>query len=82
MDKSAKWTSQNTKSSSDGHLFVYGKSLEVELGGRTLIQLDDVRIVGANGNIDYNVATEEQAVELVKSKTGSNENAYEWDQGT
>ena len=82
MDNGAKWTNQHTKSSSDGHLFVYGKSLEVELGGRTLIQMNDVKIDGADGNIDYNVATEEEAIALVKSKTASNEYAYEWDRAS
>ena len=41
--------------------------------------MDNLRIAGANGNIAYNVETEEQAVALVKSKTGSSESAYEWD---
>ena len=41
--------------------------------------MNDVKIGGANGIIDYDVATEEQAVALVKTKTYSNENAFEWD---
>ena len=44
--------------------------------------MDDVRINGADGSIDYGVTTEEEAVALVKSKTGSNENAYEWDKAS
>ena len=44
--------------------------------------MDDVRIEWGDGSIDYNVATEEEAVALVKSKTGSNENAYEWDKSS
>ena len=40
--------------------------------------MDDVKVHGADGKIDNDVKSAEEAIKLMKSKTGSNENAYEW----
>lgn len=63
-------------------LFVYGTSLEVERQGRTLIKLDNVIMKGFTDDTtvtNFGVRTEEDAVNLMKSKTGSTEIAYSWD---
>ena len=44
--------------------------------------MDNVGIKGGDGKIDYDVQTEEDAINLVMRKTDSSENAYEWNKDT
>ena len=59
-------------------MFVYGTDLNHTHNGRMLIRMDNVYLSGADGKIDYDVKSAEEAIKLFKSKTGSNEYAYEW----
>jgi len=59
--KGAYWTNEHTNNNpEEGHLFVFGKSLNVELNGKTLIRMDNVDTGGgpSDGHIDHNIQSD------------------------
>ena len=63
-------------------MIVYGTDLDHEHQGRKLFKMDNVQIEGADGSIDNNVNTEEEAIKIMKTKTGSSESAFSWHKPT
>jgi len=73
-NRGATWTDQHTDTyPTAGHLFVWGQSLDLEVGGRTLIRLENVDTGGgpSDGHIDHSVTNVEHAIKKVKEYKNS-----------
>ena len=74
--KGATWTNEHTNNNpNDGNLFLYGKNTGVKHNGRTLFWVDGVDAANAgaaDGRIDYNVTSYNEALEKVKKYKNTN----------
>ena len=61
------------------HLFVFGKSLDFELNGRTLIRIEGVDASGAesDGYIDHDINDDQVAIQRIINDKNS-DMAYSW----